>query len=172
MSELRAVIPGIPVAKGRARSDGGTHHTPGRTRNFEAMAAQALRGGGRRTLPAIQFHGHVAIGVVAVFPRTQKRPDDVSAADWSRGGRCWGRAGADFDNIVKAVMDAGNAALVWPDDASVVCFLPTNGKVYAAVGEVPHVEVVITDDLPAPPPPRPMLVPTVPEPDPNAPEVL
>lgn len=171
MAELRTIVHAIPVAKGRARSEGGTHHTPGRTRNFEAVAAQALRGGGRRTTPAVQFQGLVALRVVAVFPRPVKRPACVSAAAWATGGRAWGLAGADFDNVVKAIQDAGNAALIWPDDAYVAAMLPGSGKVYAAVGESPRVEVVVTDALPPVPAPMPELI-VVPAVDAGAPEVL
>lgn len=175
MAELRAIVHAIPVAKGRARSERGTHHTPGRTRNFEAVVAQALRGGGRRTLPPVQFHGRVGIRIVAVFPRPQRRPDDgagaIPAAEWATGRRVWAVAGADFDNVVKAVQDAANQAGVWSDDDAVVTILPGSGKVYAAVGESPRVEVVVTDALPPVPAPMPELI-VVPAVDAGAPEVL
>lgn len=146
---LEVVIPGVPVAKGRAKTDGsGRHRTPGQTRNWEKVAAQHLRQSPPGKLPLIQFFARVVLTVVVVWPRPLRIPDRVSTAEWRPGGRVLASSTADVDNVVKAVQDAANRALVWPDDRYVVRLEAE--AVYAAVGEAPCVEVIISDVLPTP----------------------
>lgn len=146
---LEVVIPGVPVAKGRAKSDaGGRHRTPGQTRNWEKVAVKHLQVTQPGKLMFVQFFARVTLTVVVVWPRPISIPDRVSKAEWQSGGRVLASSTADLDNVVKAVQDAVNRSLVWPDDRYVVKL--DAESVYAAVGEAPCVEVIISDALRAP----------------------
>lgn len=143
---LDLVIDGLPVAKERAKSgSNGTHRTPGKTRNWERVAAKQIGD----SVAGNPFRGRVQLTVVAVFARPLDKPTLVTAAEWSSGSRAFASSTADLDNIVKAVQDAANRAKAWADDRRVVR-LDGCESVYAAVGETPCVEVSITDHLPRP----------------------
>jgi Holliday junction resolvase RusA-like endonuclease len=85
------------------------------------------------------------ISVEAVFPRTATKPRGVDTTTWKAGTRLRFRR-YDADNVCKAVLDAlqvalkERLALEWDDDCMEI------GKVdrwYAAVGEEPHIRVVL-----------------------------
>jgi Holliday junction resolvase RusA-like endonuclease len=134
---IRFVIPGVPVAKGRARigrtSKGQpVAYTPGKTRSYEALvklaAQQAMAG-------RVPFGKEVGLflRVDAYLPVPQS---------WSRKKRQAALDGAvrpssrpDLDNFVKAALDGLNGIL-FADDSSVV-------QIWAAkmYGDVPRLVV-------------------------------
>jgi Holliday junction resolvase RusA-like endonuclease len=86
------VVPGPPAAKERPREGRGHFYTPGTTRAAESALALYWRQAVRDRVLA----GNVA--VAAVFYVADERVKDS-------------------DNMLKLVLDAGNRAEVWPDDA-------------------------------------------------------
>ena len=103
-----------------------------------SCAASALQG--------VSLTGPTCVDIVAVFPRT-KELLRVHGRGPNKGlpvhgsGRFWCPQKPDRDNIDKGILDA---LVPWlPDDKVVVC--GETYKVYAAIGEAPHVEVTIQD---------------------------
>lgn len=134
-------IPGEPVAKGRPRATirGGkpATYTPQKTQTWEARAAQHMAEAMRGALQTKPFAGAVEMTVVAVWlcPKTDHR----KRAPTPRRRR---PQGADADNVLKAVCDAGNGVL-YVDDRQVV--RATVEKWTAAQDEAPYVEVTIRE---------------------------
>ena len=135
------VVPGVPVAKGRARSriarssSGKTfvsHYTPAETRSYEnlvRMCAKDAMGGG------VPLDLALSVEIVARIP---------VPASWSNKRRERALAGLvgatkrpDGDNYAKAVLDGCNA-VVWKDDAQLVDIVVR--KRYASI---PQVEVTV-----------------------------
>lgn len=129
-------IDGLPVGKERHRDK--EHRTPGRTRSYQAHVAAAVRtaAGGLQ-----QFDGLVETRITAVWPRPIRRPSFVSPDAWATGRRTFSSSGVDLDNVIKATWDGVNQSGVWRDDCRVA--RSREEQVYAAVGERPHVELVI-----------------------------
>lgn len=129
-------IDGLPVGKERHRDK--EHRTPGRTRSYQARVADAVRtaAGGLQ-----QFDGLVETRITAVWPRPIRRPSFVSPDAWATGRRTFSSSGVDLDNVIKATWDGVNQSGVWKDDCRVA--RSREEQVYAAVGERPHVELVI-----------------------------
>lgn len=129
-------IDGLPVGKERHRDK--EHRTPGRTRSYQARVAEAVRtaAGGLQ-----QFDGLVETRITAVWPRPIRRPSFVSPDAWATGRRTFSSSGVDLDNVIKATWDGVNQSGVWKDDCRVA--RSREEQVYAAVGERPHVELVI-----------------------------
>lgn len=134
---IRFTIPGVPVAKGRARigrtrSGQPIAFTPGKTRSYEALVALAAQ-------QAMQGQ--------APFPKEQALFLRVDAylpvpASWSRKKRQQALDGAirpsarpDLDNYIKATLDGLNGIL-FADDSSIV-------QIWAAkmYGDVPRLVV-------------------------------
>lgn len=128
----------------RAASIGGHARmfTPTATRQWEHFAAGDLRAAwsleGRD-----QMDGPLALDVVAVFPRTtalltqSKRDGRYKFGT----GRLWMPARVDADNIAKIVCDAMQNAAIFANDCVIVDL--TVRKFYAAVGETPHVAIIL-----------------------------
>lgn len=117
-------VPGLPVAKGRARvgmiAGKARMFTPAKTVAYEGMiafAAQEAMDGE----PLME--GPLSVDVTAVFPIpaswSKKR---VAAAVWHTGR-------PDGDNLLKAVGDGLNG-IVWKDDSQVA--IATIKKIYGA----------------------------------------
>jgi Holliday junction resolvase RusA-like endonuclease len=109
-------MPGLPVAKGRPRfvRASGRTYTPAATvkgeRGIAQFAAEAMRG---RPL----FDMPVELRVIARYlpPKTRTRAQRrLPWADY-KGTR------PDGDNLLKAILDAGNG-VIWTDDALVASF--------------------------------------------------
>ena len=108
-------VPGIPVAKARARvTKAGHAFTPKKTQNYEALvkmcAAQAMKG-------KQPTDGPVLVMIVAIFPQPESWPkwkkkmaDDGEIAHTKK---------PDEDNIGKAISDAMNG-IVYLDDSQIV----------------------------------------------------
>ena len=142
MNRIRTVgIPGIPVAKARPRvTKTGRAYTPEKTRQWERMAAQAIRLGWGST-PMIDRA--IMITVIAVYPRPKRKPRDVTADVWQEGGRIWRPCRPDLDNVIKAALDAAQLAGVLKDDGLVVELHAV--KVWAAIGEKPSVILTFSE---------------------------
>jgi len=119
-------VPGIPVAKARARvTKAGHAFTPKKTQNYEALvkmcAAQAMKG-------KSPVDGPVVVQVIAVFPQAEswpmwkKRLADLSELAHTKK--------PDEDNIGKAISDAMNG-VVYIDDAQVT--IKTIFKKYVSI---------------------------------------
>jgi Holliday junction resolvase RusA-like endonuclease len=146
MRELVVVIPGEPHGQGRPRSRIVTphigqpfvsHYDPPTSRSWKAKAehhyGEALRAAGA-TLPFV-VDGPVAVEIEAVSecPRSAWRKRVPVARRWRVGK-------PDPDNVVKAILDAGNA-LLWRDDAQVARLVVDRWT--GAQGEAPYVRVVV-----------------------------
>lgn len=126
---LTITIPGEPVGHGRPRaaSTGG-----GRVRGVAQVHMQAAMEAAGLNVPAFGEQ-LVELEVLAVFPCPKSHwKKRVPLARRPYGGR------RDWDNLAKAVGDAGNGVL-WLDDAQV--WRGTVARVYGAQGEAPHVRV-------------------------------
>lgn len=146
----RFTVPGPPHAQGRARArivpgKGDRKpfvsvYDPPESRSWKGTAqvhmAEAMKcGDGDAIRPPMM--GPVYVSILAIFecPMGEHRKREPMRR------RPHGKAGADCDNIAKAVMDAGNGVL-WIDDRQ-VCRL-TVEKIIGAQGEAPRVEVEVT----------------------------
>lgn len=159
VSQLRFDVPGEPVPWKRPENNrwGGRRNHP-RQEAYQAAiltlaTAHARRQGWRHTGEPL------ALGVVAVHRRPrQPRPGHPCHG---HDGRAWLLKDPDLSNIIKAVEDAlqgpqgrgkrGQGVIT--DDNVIVRYLDPV-QVYAAVGEAPHLEVVL-QVLPHRPPQRP-----------------
>lgn len=156
---ISVVIDGLPVGKERHRDR--ERRTPARTRDYQSRVAAAVgtAAGGLRL-----FGGLVETRMTVVWPRPLRRPDVVSAEAWASGRRAFASSMSDLDNVLKATWDGVNQSGVWQDDRRVA--RSREEQVYAAVGERPHVELVIAAmddrvDRPVSPMPRPAAPPPV-----------
>lgn len=155
---ISVFIPGLPMGKERHRD--GEHRTPERTRDFQARVAAAVR---QAACGLQQFDRLVETRMTVVWPRPARRPEVVTVDAWAVGRRCFASGRFDLDNVLKAVWDGVNQSGVWSDDRRVA--RSREEQVYAAVGERPGVELVLSaldpdhdmpgpgTSRPAPPPP-------------------
>lgn len=131
---MRIIIPGQPIAKGRARSTrSGHHYTPAKTANWTTRAAMEIR----RVIGCPMFTGPVRVDVVAVF----ERPQRMFAKKWPNR-RELHISKPDADNVCKIVYDALTKAGAINDDCQ-VCDGRVQ-KLYADRIESAHVEIIIT----------------------------
>lgn len=130
------VIPGSPIAKGRARifRDHRTHRihgvTPKRTVDWESRACFAFRQG----WSGPPLDQPLLVSVCAVFPRPKKHNGKGCSPERLRH-----LARPDADNVLKASMDALTKSGVVRDD-SIICVAHV-AKWYASIDEGPSVEV-------------------------------
>ena len=114
INAVRFEIPGIPVAKGRARvTTIGGHaraYTPAKTVAYESTVALFARQamGAAEPIP-----GPVAVLIVATWPIPPSWPKK------RREAAKWKASKPDADNVAKAIGDACNG-IVWADDSQVV----------------------------------------------------
>lgn len=146
---VRIIVTGHPVAKGRARAGliakkgGGfvadqngrpviSHHTPGKTRRWEADARDQARAAMKGASP---MTGPLELTVKAFFAPSASWPA------WKREAALTGwvahTSKPDGDNLVKAAKDALNG-VAWIDDSQVVRH--SGEKLY---GASPRVEITI-----------------------------
>lgn len=135
---VKATIPGRPQPKERPRhTKGGHSFTPAKTRIWESAAAFVI-------LNAAQgqtFTGPCVVTVNAYWHRPKSCPKCIEKSAWATGEAVYRPSTPDADNILKAVLDAGNRSKVWGDDAQVV--IATVSKLYAAEGDEARVVVEI-----------------------------
>lgn len=126
-------VPGLPVAKGRARvgmvAGKARMFTPAKTVAYEGMiafAAQEAMDG------APLLEGPLSVHVTAVFP---------IPASWSKkrvAGAVWHTGRPDGDNLLKAVGDGLNG-VVWKDDSQVA-----SASIRKIYGFAPMLNVEVT----------------------------
>jgi Holliday junction resolvase RusA-like endonuclease len=128
------VIPGQPVAKGRARSTrSGMHYTPAKTRNWESMAALVFN----LAIGSQCYNVPLKLEVTAYFKRPQRLLTRKASPN-----RIHHTVKPDADNITKAVSDALVKARVVTDDCIINWQLCV--KYYCAKDVQPHVAVHLT----------------------------
>lgn len=133
---LMFTIPGVPVAKGRARAfmrrGKIAHITPEKTVNYENLVKiQASQAMGKLSL----FEGpvHLAITLYMPIPKSwSKKKQDAALADQIRP-----TSKPDSSNIAKAIEDGMNG-IVWNDDSQV-----TDLSVMKRYGTTPKAIVVV-----------------------------
>ena len=138
------VIHGEPVAKGRPRFNRSTGRafTPQKTINYETLVKmEYLQAYPNEPL----YSGDTALAVhIDVFVPIPSSASKKKHQDMVNG-IIRPTKKPDADNLIKALMDAGNG-VIWEDDKSVVEVILR--KWY---GEVPHVEMIIDEaELPVP----------------------
>lgn len=136
--EIRFIVPGQPVAKGRpkfARQENFvTTYSPKKTVNYEKMvrieATKSMRGH-EPSLKPIELSLHVCMMI---------------PISWSKKRRCMAAQGLinptnkpDLDNILKAVGDSLNS-ICYKDDSQVIRIM-----VQKSYSENPHVYVVVRE---------------------------
>ena len=121
------VVPGEPVAKGRARAfiRGGHvgHYTPEKTARFENLVKLAAQ----QAMNGEPISGPVALYCTFVLPVPQSYSNKRRTA--CLNGSEWPCKKPDLDNQIKAIKDGCNG-VVWKDDCQVVQLFAT--KVYGA----------------------------------------
>jgi len=135
---VKVIIPGEPCAQGRGRAavvNGRAHiFDPKKSRSWKGAAQCHMQEAMGDRKP---FTGALQIFIKAVFtcPKSDyKKTREVPER--------WHTKRGDIDNVVKAVLDAGNGVL-WLDDAQ-VCSVSAQ-KVIAAQGEPPNVVVRVRE---------------------------
>lgn len=111
---LRFHVPGIPVAKGRARvTTIGGHaraYTPAKTVAYESTVALMARQAMGASSP---MGGPLAVSIVATWPIPPSWPKKRRESEVFKASR------PDLDNIAKAIGDGCNG-VVWADDSQIV----------------------------------------------------
>jgi Holliday junction resolvase RusA-like endonuclease len=107
MNEIKFVVPGIPVAKGRPRfTRRGNCFTPKKTESYENQVKYAFLNAYPNRPPIIDKPVSLTIEAIFPIPKSAKVNDRVKTTR------------PDLDNIIKIVGDALNG-IVWRDDSIV-----------------------------------------------------
>ena len=137
------IIPGPPVAQGRARLSRSGHHVmhPA-SREWRARAVAHIRSDlGHRWTPLAEL---LAVDVIVSLPRPQSRPALIERDAWRAGGAVAAAGRGDVDNFAKAALDALVDAEVMADDHLVSTL--TVRKVYCGVSGVPFVAIEVRQE--------------------------
>jgi Holliday junction resolvase RusA-like endonuclease len=141
MSRLYStIIPGPPVAQGRARLSRSGHHVmhPA-SREWRTQAVAHIRSElGHRWTPLSEL---LAVDIIVSLPRPKTRPALVERDAWRAGGAVAAAGRGDVDNFAKAALDALVDAEVMTDDHLVSTL--TVRKVYCGVSGVPFVAIEV-----------------------------
>lgn len=138
------IIPGPPVAQGRARLSRSGHHVmhPA-SREWRTRAVAQIRSElGDRWTP---LHELLAVDVVVSLPRPQTRPALIEREAWRAGGAVAAGGRGDADNFAKAALDALVDAELMTDDHIVSTL--TVRKMYHGVSGVPFVAIEVRADF-------------------------
>ena len=138
------IIPGPPVAQGRARLSRSGHHVmhPA-SREWRTRAVAHIRSElGHRWTP---LHELLAVDVVVSLPRPKTRPSFIERDAWRAGGAVAAAGRGDADNYAKAALDACVDAGLMTDDHIVSTL--TVRKVYHGVSGVPFVAIEVRPDF-------------------------
>jgi len=131
MSEIRLVIQGEPVAKGRPRLSRNGTYTPEKTKTAEEAIGWAFKQSGQKKLEGM-------LNLFVSFRFTLPK----SASKKLKGMvRMFKATRPDLDNLVKLVTDALNG-LAYDDDSQIISI--NAEKVYA---EQAYTEIWITEEL-------------------------
>lgn len=150
---FRFVVPGPPRAKAKkftARGGRPRGYLDTQTRVFQEMVCRAAQAAKPLEWPS-PYRGPVAVKFTAVFPRPAKfcrlsKKDDTKLLGGYTKGRIVYLSRPDIDNISKAILDGLKWANIIYDDTQVVS-LDGSRRWYAAIGEEPHTEVVISTEI-------------------------
>ena len=137
------IIPGPPVAQGRARLSRSGHHTmhPA-SREWRTRAVAQIRAElGHRWTP---LHELLAVDVIVSLPRPKVRPALIEREAWRAGGAVAAAGRGDADNYAKAALDALVDAAVMTDDHLVSTL--TVRKVFHGVSGVPFLAIEVRPD--------------------------
>lgn len=134
---IDVTIPGRPQPKERPRFGKGVVRSGARTSAWEKGAALILR----NAAPPGPLTEPCRVVVDAYWLRPKRRPKHAWLPEWKLGVALYRPSIPDADNVLKAVLDAGNLAGIWTDDAIVV--EATVRKWYAAKGEDARVRVFV-----------------------------
>ena len=138
------IIPGPPVAQGRARLSRSGHHVmhPA-SREWRARAVAQMRAElGHRWTPLDEL---LAVDIVVSLPRPKARPALIERDAWRAGGAVAAAGRGDVDNFAKAALDALVDAGLMTDDHLVSTL--TVRKVYHGVSGVPFVAIDVRADF-------------------------
>jgi Holliday junction resolvase RusA-like endonuclease len=138
------IIPGPPVAQGRARLSRSGHHVmhPA-SREWRTRAVAHIRSElGHRWTP---LHELLAVDIIVSLPRPKTRPALVERDAWRAGGAVAAASKGDADNYAKAALDALVDAEVMTDDHLVSTL--TVRKLYHGVSGVPFVAIEVRADF-------------------------
>ena len=137
------IIPGPPVAQGRARLSRSGHHTkhPAARERRTRAVAQIRAELGQRWTP---LHELLAVDVIVSLPRPKVRPALIEREAWRAGGAVAAAGRGDADNYAKAALDALVDAAVMTDDHLVSTL--TVRKVFHGVSGVPFVAIEVRPD--------------------------
>ena len=131
--DIRLVIPGEPVAKGRPRFYNGHTITPAKTLNYETLIKELYIAAG---LPRM-LDGELKIEMAAYF--TIPKSASKKARERMQSGEVHPTKKPDVDNLLK-VIDALNG-IAWHDDSQVV-----QAKVAKHYADEPRMEITITQE--------------------------
>jgi len=126
---IKLILNVEPVAKARPRATKtGRVYTPRKTADYERTIARLVG-----HLPA-QL-GALAMRATFILKRPTRTPKSITGRFMKAGSR------GDIDNYIKALLDGCQRGGVVPNDAAVTEIY--SKKVYAALGEEPHIELCI-----------------------------
>jgi Holliday junction resolvase RusA-like endonuclease len=134
------IIPGPPVAQGRARLSRSGHHVmhPA-SREWRTRAVAHIRSElGHRWTPLAEL---LAVDIVVSLPRPKTRPALIEREAWRAGGAVAAAGRGDCDNFAKAALDALVDAEVMTDDHLVSTL--TVRKVFHGVSGVPFLAIEV-----------------------------
>jgi Holliday junction resolvase RusA-like endonuclease len=147
MPQICIEVPGEPVAKGRPRftTMGGfaRAYTDKKTLNYESLVTLSALSSG--LVPDKPLECPITVDIVAVHERTKELCKTSKKGIYKYPtSRIPKLTRLDADNCAKSILDGLNRASIWKDDSYV--WQLSVQKVFAAIGENPHCEVVITWD--------------------------
>lgn len=145
MPEIYFEIPGEPVAKGRPKftTRGGfaRAYTPKNTADYEKLVSLCAVNSGM--VPPTPLDCPITLFVMFVHARTQELLKTSKKGVYKHPtGRIPKTTKFDLSNEVKSVEDGLNDSGIWVDDSRIVRL--TCEKWWAAIGEEPHAEVIIS----------------------------
>lgn len=116
LNAITYIVPGTPIAKGRARFGNGHAYTPQRTKNAESKTQQAAIEAMNKA--RLRCHaGPVAVMIDAYMPIPAKWPKQKRVRAMS--GELRPASRPDIDNIAKQFLDGMNK-IVYIDDGQIV----------------------------------------------------
>ena len=142
-------VPGIPLAKAKTVGMRGGHamsYNKAPVKNYMALVRMAATDARLRFEAPLPFDGPVNLCIVAVFPRPKRllgRYRDGTLKGGAIEGRMPMPSKPDLANLIKGLEDGINGSGLWTDDCQ-VCGYDGTRKCYGAIGEVPHVEVMVS----------------------------
>ena len=134
------IIPGPPVAQGRARLSRSGHHVMhAASREWRTAAVAHIRSElGHRWTPLADL---LAVDIIVSLPRPKTRPALIERDAWRAGGAVAAAGRGDVDNFAKAALDALVDAEVMTDE-HLMSTLSVR-KVFHGVSGVPFLAIEV-----------------------------